>query len=246
MLTTSLTELPDHAALVAHSGGHPVPRWHLPPDAYERGWALGGAVGWLAMAPHGRALFVVGPSAEAGQLATAALALDPVARIIVPAGAEAHVGAPLGEGWAWVWFWADQPPAWRPGENAVHRLAATDLDDVAGLLRVASPQTSVLPGDPGVRSWFGVRDDDGVLVACAAEHQRAPGVWHLRAIASHPRRRGRGLGADVTAAVTRAAFADGAEAVTLGMYADNDVARRMYERLGFRVGESFVTRTVLA
>ncbi|WP_051425743.1 hypothetical protein [Jiangella gansuensis] len=143
--------------------------------------------------PAGRALFVVAPSAEAGRLATAALELDPVARIIVPAGAEPDVGAPLGEGWEWIWFWADQPPAWRPGESAVHRLTAADLDAAAALLRVASPRTSVLPGDPGVRSWFGVRDDDGALVACAAEHERAPGVWHLQAIASHPQRRGRGL-----------------------------------------------------
>lgn len=66
-------------------------------------------------------------------------------------------------------------------------------------------------------------------------------VAHLRAIATHPDHRGRGLGADITAAVTRRGLDAGAPAATLGMYSENDVARRLYERLGFRVGQAFAS-----
>jgi predicted GNAT family acetyltransferase len=38
----------------------------------------------------------------------------------------------------------------------------------------------------------------------------------------------------VTGAVTRDVLLGGAPVVTLGMYSDNEIARRMYLRLGFR------------
>lgn len=245
MLATSLTELPDHAALVARSDGHPVARWHHDPAGFERAWALGGAVGWTATGGHGHVLIAVGAGADAGRLATAALAAVPVARVVLPVDALAYVDAALGDGDDWDWFWTTSAPPPRPGEAAAVRLGDGDFDDLAELLRVSSPRTSAQAGDPSVRTWFGVRDESGLLVACAAEHEQSPGVWHLRAIASHPARRGRGLGADVTAAATRAGFEAGADAVTLGMYADNAVARRMYERLGYTVGQAFATRAVV-
>ncbi|TDD99990.1 GNAT family N-acetyltransferase [Jiangella asiatica] len=244
MLTTAPVELSDHATLLAHSDGHPVPRWHLAPEEFDRAWSLGGAVGWTAVAPHGRALFVVGPDSEAASLAAAVVDTEPVPRVVVPRDAVPHLEPLLGDGWEWVWFWTDRPPSPRPGEAAARRLGEDDHDALAELLRVSSPLTSVTPGDGRTRSWWGV-EVDGVLVACAAEFPQAPGVWHLRGVATHPRWRGRGLGADATAAVTRAAFGHGAHAVTLGMYADNGVAWRMYERLGFQVGQEFATRTVV-
>ncbi|SDT59890.1 GNAT family N-acetyltransferase [Jiangella sp. DSM 45060] len=244
MLTSALVELPDHAALVAASGGHPVVRWDHHQGGFERAWSLGGAVGWTVRGRRGLALVAVGPEPEAGRLATAALEVAPVPRLVVPAGALPYVAAPLGAGDDWDWFWTTSAPAPRPGEQAVRPLGPADDADLAELLRVSSPRTSAQPGDPNVRTWFGLRDASGTLVACAAERDQRPGVWHLQAIATHPSHRGRGYGADVTAAVTRAALAAGAQAVTLGMYADNDVARRLYERLGFRVGQAFATRAV--
>jgi predicted GNAT family acetyltransferase len=86
--------------------------------------------------------------------------------------------------------------------------------------------------DPGVVAWFGVRDVDR-LVACAAVEEDRPGVPGLASIATDPQYRGRGLGGAVTAGATRWAFERGHEVVTLGMYSDNAVARRMYHRLGF-------------
>ncbi|RIQ22783.1 GNAT family N-acetyltransferase [Jiangella rhizosphaerae] len=246
MLTSSLTELPDHAAVVAHSADHPFARWHHSAAGFERAWAYGEAVGWTVTGRHGPVLVAIGDGADAGRLVTAALSLVPaVARAVVTRDALPHVDAALGEGDDWDWFWTTSAPQPRPGESAVVRLGPADVDDLAHLLRVSSPRTSAQADDPSVRTWFGVRDGAGTLVACAAEHEEAPGVWHLRAIATHPSYRGRGLGADVTAAVTRAGLTAGAAAVTLGMYADNDIARRMYERLGFRVGQAFATRAVV-
>ena len=72
-----------------------------------------------------------------------------------------------------------------------------------------------------------------------------PGVPHLASIATHPSARGRGLGALVTAALTRRLLDEGAPVVTLGMYADNDVARRMYLRLGFRCDHRWSSRAVV-
>jgi ribosomal protein S18 acetylase RimI-like enzyme len=245
VLTSSLTELPDHAALVARGDGHPFVRWHHDQDGFERAWALGDAVGWTVTGRHGHVLVAVGVGAAAGRLATAVLAAAPVARAVLPVDALPHVDAVLGDGDDWDWFWTTSAPEPRAGEAAVVELGDDDLDDLAELLRVSSPRTSAQAGDPSVRTWFGVRDGAGSLVACAADHEQVPGVRHLRAIATHPSFRGRGLGADVTAAATRAGLAAGADAVTLGMYADNAVARRMYERLGFRVGQAFATRAVV-
>lgn len=250
MLTSSLVELPDHAALVARGGGHRFARWHHSARAFERAWALGAAVGWTVNRGQGSALVVIGAGAragaDAGRLVTVALTQAPVvARVVIAADALPYVDVPLGDGDDWDWFWTTSAPAPPPGESAVVRLSPADADDLAELLRVSSPRTSAQPGDPSVRTWFGVRDGSGALVACAAEDEESPGVGHLRAIATHPSYRGRGLGADVTAAATRAGFAAGATAVTLGMYADNAVARRMYERLGFQVGQAFATRAVV-
>ncbi|TDC47451.1 GNAT family N-acetyltransferase [Jiangella ureilytica] len=245
MLTSALIDLPDHAALLAASGNHPFVRWHHDQAGFERAWALGDAVGWTVTGRHGHVLVAVGVGAAAGRLTTSVLAGAPVARVVIAVDALPHVDSVLGDGDDWDWFWTATAPDRRPGEAAVAELGDDDLDDLAELLRASSPRTSAQPGDPSVRAWFGVRDGAGTLVACAAEHEQVPGVRHLRAIATHPSFRGRGLAADVTAAATRAALAAGANAVTLGMYADNAVARRLYLRLGFRVGQAFATRAVV-
>ena len=49
-----------------------------------------------------------------------------------------------------------------------------------------------------------------------------------------PAARGRGLGRLVTADATVDAFEAGSDLAHLGVFADNRVAMRLYERLGFR------------
>jgi hypothetical protein len=70
--------------------------------------------------------------------------------------------------------------------------------EVNALLDHAFPHAAIRPGDERVGRWCGVRDDDGVLVACAAETLPAAPIAHLSALAVLPRVRRRQLGAAVT------------------------------------------------
>jgi GNAT superfamily N-acetyltransferase len=152
----------------------------------------------------------------------------------------------LGPGVDWDWMWTQQPPVAVPAEDAVRDLDVTDprtAGEVLSLLRSASPRHSAEPGDPYADRWVGVRNpDDGRLVACGACGDGVPGVPLLASIAVDPATRGRGLGAAVAAALTRGALADGAPVVTVDLYADNPVARRLYERLGFTLDQAFTSR----
>jgi ribosomal protein S18 acetylase RimI-like enzyme len=128
----------------------------------------------------------------------------------------------------WDFRWTrDAPPA-RPGED---RAAQTDDDaGITALLDTAFPETTTRPGDPRVRAWWAIRDG-GRPVACAADRSRG-GVGFLSAIAVHPDARGRGLGAALTAALTRALVAEHG-IVALGVMTDNTVANGLYKSLGY-------------
>jgi ribosomal protein S18 acetylase RimI-like enzyme len=152
----------------------------------------------------------------------------------------------VGPGDDWDWMWVDreqlQPAAPDP---RVQRLAPSADPEVSGLLSAASPRHSSDPGDDDVVEWFGVRDSQGGLIACAAHTQAVPGVPHLSSIATHPDARGQGLGQALTATMCRQLLDEGAPVVTLGMYADNDVARRMYARIGFVCSHRWSSRAVV-
>nr|WP_284287195.1 GNAT family N-acetyltransferase [Angustibacter aerolatus] len=124
-------------------------------------------------------------------------------------------------------------------------LGSADAAEIAALLTAASPRHSADPGDDDVVAWVGVRDAAGELLACAAHTEHVPGVPHLASIAVHPAARGQGFGGAVTAAVSRRALQHGAEVVTLGMYADNVAARRVYQRLGFHCRHHWSSRRLL-
>lgn len=119
-------------------------------------------------------------------------------------------------------------------------LGPDDLDDLLGLYRVAYPggwfQPRMLANGP----YFGVRREDGTLVAVAGSHIWSPDyrVAALGNVATHPDARGQGLGTAVVARWCRA-VAGGAEHVALNVKADNPAAVRMYERLGFTVAGRF-------
>jgi ribosomal protein S18 acetylase RimI-like enzyme len=120
-----------------------------------------------------------------------------------------------------------------------------DDEAVEALLAAAGPRSDVLPGTAGVRGWLGARVD-GELVACGALTRRVAGAGHLASIATLPSSRGRGVGGAVTAALTRWSLRGvGDEVCTLGMYADNEAARRMYRRLGYRLRHEFSSRPLL-
>jgi GNAT superfamily N-acetyltransferase len=146
-------------------------------------------------------------------------------------------------------MWTASPPAPVPGEDAVRELDVGDpavRAAVLHLLHAVSPRHSAEPGDPYASVWVGVVGADGGLLACGAYGDEAPGVPLLASIAVSPDARGRGLGAAVTAALTRRAFADGAPVVTVDLYSDNPVARELYRRLGFVLDQEFASWTLPA
>jgi GNAT superfamily N-acetyltransferase len=234
--------------VVRASGDDVYVRCSLPGGRPVVGWALdgpgGGAVGWALRDSASGWLTVVGePEAAARLVVEAAGTGTPVRAVTVPRGAPALLPERLrlAGGKDWDWFWTDRigPPL--PGEYLVRWLRPADEDDVAALLEASSPRHSARPGEPYVRRWCGIRDAAGLLVACAAHLEYLAGVPHLASIATRPDHRGRGLGGAVTAWLTRRLLEEGFPVVTLGMYADNAVARRLYGRLGYRLAHRFTS-----
>ncbi|GAA1736645.1 hypothetical protein GCM10009809_34810 [Isoptericola hypogeus] len=189
-------------------------------------------------------------AADAG-LQAAGTALGPVVRASVPRGTHAVLAAqaPPDGGVpvpfdrppfdAWDWFCATAPPAAQPGEGRVAELVGPQARaEAAACLRAANPHGE-LPVDEPRSRWWGWRDQDGVVRGVAGASRRVPGrPWVLGSIGTDPAWRGRGIAAAVTAAATRAGLAE-VPMVTLGMYAHNDAARRVYQRLGFGLGQEF-------
>ncbi|MCW2616170.1 MAG: family N-acetyltransferase [Frankiales bacterium] len=206
-----------------------------------RGWIGPGAAAWVGTDAFEDVPYL---SALGDPAAVGALVGDLVPelahrqRVTLPRGSGAHLPAWVGlDGTHWDFRWLDAPPDEQPGEDAVGPVAD---DAVADLLRRASPTASSLPGDAKVRRWVGV-ERDGRLVACAADTSAVDRIGHLSSIAVDPALRGQGLGAAVTAALTRTLFGEGCELVALGMYADNAAGRALYDALGFHDDHRFTS-----
>lgn len=138
----------------------------------------------------------------------------------------------------WDWLSTDVVPPTVAGEDAVHTLDRDrDADAIRACLAEANPATSADPAGPDELGWWGVRVD-GVLAGVVGVSERGgPGdarSWHVHGLGVRPLLRGTGTGTALTAAVVRAALRSGASWVSLGMDAENDAARRIYRRLGFR------------
>jgi ribosomal protein S18 acetylase RimI-like enzyme len=69
--------------------------------------------------------------------------------------------------------------------------------------------------------------------AATARRTTFDGASYLSSIGTRPAYRGRGLGGLVTALATRDSLAAGSRLTYLGVFAENAIARRLYERLGF-------------
>jgi ribosomal protein S18 acetylase RimI-like enzyme len=109
-----------------------------------------------------------------------------------------------------------------PGD-AAEMLALAELTE-PGPFR---PRTVEFGGYVGIR-------DSGKLVAMAGQRIRPAGYTEISAVCTHPDARGRGHAEALIAALSRTIFERG-EIPFLGVRRDNHGARRLYERLGFKV-----------
>ncbi|MGN6302637.1 MAG: GNAT family N-acetyltransferase [Angustibacter sp.] len=232
-----------YADLLAACDGDDFVRWSLDPAQPVCGWAFDGGVALLRVGLRRTSLTVVSTPEAAARALPALRELAPEAHTTTlplgtldvggPDGAAVHaiVDAAAGNDWEWMRT-SDVPPA-HPLAGRVRDLGPAWDAAVSELLAASNPRASTAPGDSDVVTWHGVPDGDGRLLACGAHTEAVPGVPHLASIATRPSARGQGLGEAVTASLTRAALEAGRPVVTLGMYADNAVARRLYRRLGF-------------
>ena len=239
------TTLGSAAEVLVATGHDPFARSSLR-RPLVRGWSVEGATAWLGVDPDDRTPYLTtlgAPATVAALLEELLPELPPRQRVTVPRGTPRHLPAWVGmDGTDWDFRWTATPPPLQPGEDLVEPVE--DEQAVKALLAASSPTASAQPGDSAVRRWFGVHEGD-TLIACAADTSGSTGVGHLSSIAVHPDVRGRGLGKTVTAALTRRLFDDGNDLVTLGMYAVNDVGRRMYDALGYADDHRFTSGPLL-
>ncbi len=134
----------------------------------------------------------------------------------------------------WDAFWTTTPVAARSGEERVEVIR--DVQEAVELLSVANPTTDALRDPDGYR-WWGLRDDDGALVSTVGVHDRRDidgrPVAALSGLGTHPAARGGGFGGALMAGATRRELTNH-DIVSFGMWSENDRARHLYERLGYR------------
>ncbi|MET7880177.1 GNAT family N-acetyltransferase [Micromonospora sp. DT68] len=113
------------------------------------------------------------------------------------------------------------------------QLGAADLPQLRELYARAYPGNWFDARMLDTGQYLGVREG-GELVAVAGVHvfSRTYRVAALGNVTTHPRWRGRGLGAAVVAALC-VRLRESVEHVTLNVKADNAAAVRLYERVGF-------------
>ena len=145
----------------------------------------------------------------------------------------------LAGGTEWDWFVTHRAPAPQRGEADVVVLdREAELEAIRDCLTESNPRSDANPDRPA--HWFGVRGEGDRLVGVVSATEEggprpATVSWHLQGLGVRPEVRGRALGTALIAAATRRGLAElpADSWVSLGMYADNDPARRIYDTLGF-------------
>lgn len=128
--------------------------------------------------------------------------------------------------------WDTQAPP--PATTTLHcrPLVAADREAAMALVALTNPG----PFGPltlSMGEFIGHFTPGGQLITMAGERTRAD-PWHeVSGICTHPEHQGRGLGRALTHEVVRRMLQRG-ERPFLHVRADNEVARRMYRKLGFR------------
>ncbi|MGE5827142.1 MAG: GNAT family N-acetyltransferase [Micromonosporaceae bacterium] len=224
------------AQVLAAASDHPYARFAvsmaITPEVV--GLAVADAQLWCVQTPFGRIGHGLGDvSAVLGLLAQAADAalLDGVRWVNLPRLPAGAVPAGWQRSDDWDFRWTTREPPVQPGQDRVMVLDEVAAPAVNALLDLVMPETPVRPGRRLVRRFYGIWDA-GTLVACAADRSSAT-VGVIGAVAVHPDHRRAGLGSAISAALTTRLRREHG-LVGLGVFAGNEPATRVYERLGYR------------
>lgn len=148
----------------------------------------------------------------------------------------------LVDGGDWEWMWTTTAPQQDPRENLLVELNdRADADEITAFSRAHNSRVWTEIGVGRIQHWLGLRDSEGHLIAVGGAEVEDSGVPLLSGIVTARDRRGQGLGSVISAALTRVAL-DEHGVCTLGMFSDNDVARRVYHRLGYRTARRWSSR----
>ena len=208
------------------------------PAVFHGGWSVEGGYAFSSIDGYGGDpcwLNVVGSLEAAAVLTETALGDlgEQCYGISVPRGLDVTKWTGVNESGLWDLMRCETPPPAQPAEERV--VAADDVVAVQAFLDRVNPHHSVSADHREVERWLGVMDEDsGELLAVGAFTRRKPGTAYLASIATAPESRGLGLGAAVSAALTRLAFESGDKVCTLAHYHPNEAARRIYQRLGYQ------------
>ncbi len=251
-------EVHDLDDLLGLTGHHPVVVWDVGAGFTAPAWALADGPGWAVVfrrrSDHG----VPGAATLGDAPGLDSLFADSRVRTWFRDSRAQHLSAPrqhqpvvarhldLGDrGGDWDWMWTEAVPRPVPGEDRVATLGEGCRDELTAFLAEHSPRTHGQPFARPGQWWVGVRDERGRLLACGASEPSEAGTPTLTGIATDARLRRGGLGTAVTAHLARSAVAAHG-ACALGMFADNDAARRVYQRLGFATGARWRSRWLAA
>lgn len=220
----------------------PFLRHRVSPSRIERAWISGGAFALCDRRPRfGVTLTVLGDAGDGGDLLERLAGEATFDRVRLDADVPLPAGCRLASGARWDWMLTDDPAT---ESGAVDMLdPVVDAPAINKLLDSANADAHGRPDDGDVPTWVGVRD--GVeLVAVGALELTDDGSGHLRSVTTREDARGRGLGRAVSARLTNIAVSGASGVATLGVFCDNHVARRIYERLGYRLDRTFRAGTL--
>lgn len=247
----------DRATLLDRTGGDPYVELAVRPDAF----AVAGKYGWAVLHPwrptgHRGGCAVVAADApqEAETTALTALLTRAPETLLewfstVPGG---DLHAPAGfavagsRRWDFLSTRAEPTPVEAPdGIELVEKDDTGDAAEPEAFGRAHNASFEGFPGRGFSVLWLAATDATGTLVGSGAMHVLTPGAPHLSGLVVDPAHQGRGIGALLSAELTRRAIRRSG-ASTLGVYSDNRAAIGLYYRLGYRTHHSFHTRVLVA
>ncbi|HEX6685961.1 MAG TPA: GNAT family N-acetyltransferase [Candidatus Limnocylindrales bacterium] len=212
------------AALMTATGGHPYARYTGGDDT--RGYQRDSTVVWAV----GPAAWGIGDPLHAAKVGTGIAGLNRIDLPRVDEDATAHL-LPVARQRDWQFRWTFSAPPQRTGETRVVPLGPTHHDGISRVLDDVLSYTGNRPGDPRLRAWYGIFDGEH-LAAVGGDRSRH-GVGYLAPIAVAARHQGRGYGAALTAALTRALLSEFG-VCALGIVEHNLKAKDFFNLMGYQ------------